>query len=85
MDQTDIRAKGGRQIAQVAIDELRLDTSPRIQRSYNHSTFSMDQKASYRKMNDALVRLNSLVLDIPEPPSCPLTPEDLSPPILPTR
>ncbi len=45
----------------------------------------MDQKASYRKMNDVLIQLNSLVLDIPEPPSYPLTPEDLSLPILPTR
>ncbi len=45
----------------------------------------MDQKASYHKMNDALVRLNSLVLDIPELPSYPLIPEDLSPPILPTK
>ncbi len=85
MDQADIRTKGGRQIVQVAIDELYLDTSSRIQRSYNYNIFNVDQKASYRKMNDALVQLNSLVFDIPEPPSYPLTPEDLSPPILPTR
>ncbi len=85
MNQTDTRAKGRRQIAQVAIDELHLDTSLQIQRSYNHNTFNMNQKASYRKMNDALVQLNSLILDIPESPSCSLTPEDLSLPILPIK
>ncbi len=69
----------------MAIDKLYLDTSLRIQRNYNHNTFNMDQKTSYRKINDALVQLNSLIFDIPEPPSCPLTPEDLSPLILPTR
>ncbi len=36
-------------------------------------------------MNDVLVQLNSLILDIPESPSYPLTPKDLSPPILPTK
>ncbi len=36
-------------------------------------------------MNDVFVRLNSLVFDIPEPPSCPLIPEDLSPSILPKQ
>ncbi len=69
----------------MAIDELCLDISSRIQRSYNHNTFSVDQKASYCKMNNVLVRLNSLVFDIPEPPSCPLTPEYLYPLILLTR
>ncbi len=36
-------------------------------------------------MNDALIQLNSLVLDIPEPPSHSLTSKDLSPSILPIK
>ncbi len=45
----------------------------------------MDQKASYRKMNDAFIWLNNLVLDILESPSCLLIFKDLSPSILPTK
>ncbi len=69
----------------MVIDELHLDISSQIQRNYNHNIFNVDQKASYRKMNNALVQLNNLIFNIPEPPSHSLIPEDLSPPILPTR
>ncbi len=69
----------------MVINELYLNITPRIQRNYNHNTFNIDQKTSYYKINDILVRLNSLVFDIPEPPFCLLTPKDLSPPILPIK
>ncbi len=69
----------------MAIDELYFDISFQIQRNYNHNIFNINQKTLYCKMNDIFIQLNSLILDIPESPSHPLTLKDLSPSILPIK
>ncbi len=85
MDQTDIRTKRRQQIIQVVIDELYLNISLRIWKSYNYNIFNINQKTSYHKINDAFIWLNSLIFDIPESPFYPLISKDLSPSILPIK